>query len=94
MRKICALGALILVAGCAAPSQVIQVQPGVYSLSLGAMGIEGGEAGARNKALTAASNYCAGLGQKLSVQSQDSHGPVEWGSAAGSSTVVFRCVAS
>ena len=85
-------GVLFLVAGCAAPAQVVQISPGLYSLSLGALGIEGGEAAARNKALVAASTYCAGLGQQLSVQRVDGAGPVEWGSAAGSATVVFQCI--
>jgi len=61
-------------------------------MSVGALGIEGGEAAARNKALAGASAYCAERGQQLSVQTADSKGPVEWGSAAGSATVVFRCV--
>jgi hypothetical protein len=83
---------LFSVVGCAAPPQVVQINPGIYSLSVGALGIEGGEAGARNKALAAASNYCAGHKQQLSVQTIDGAGPVEWGSAAGSATVIFQCV--
>jgi putative hemolysin len=83
---------LILLMGCAAPAQVVQINPGLYSLSVGALGIEGGEAAARNKALAAASNYCAGQGHQLSVQDIGGKGPVEWGSAAGSATVVFRCI--
>jgi|GEM_PF-6715652 len=86
------LGCLLMCA-CAAPSQVVQINPGVYSLSVGALGIEGGEAAARNKALASASTYCAQKGQQLSLEQQSSHGPVEWGSAAGSATVVFHCIA-
>jgi len=85
-------GVLTLLAGCAAPSQVVEIDPGVYSLNVGALGIEGWEAAARNKALANASAYCAARGQQLSLQSADSHGPVEWGSAAGSASVVFRCI--
>ena len=77
--------------GCAAAAQVVQIGPGLYSLSVGALGIEGGEAGARNKGLAAASIYCSGRGQQLNVQNINGRGPVEWGSAAGSATVVFRC---
>lgn len=80
--------------GCAAESQVVETNPGVYSLSVGALGIEGGEAGARNKALSAASAYCGRDGRKLNLQAQQSHGPVEWGSAAGSATIVFGCLAT
>ena len=83
--------AIALLAGCAAPAQIVQTNPGLYSLSVGALGIEGGEAAARNKALTAASNYCASQGHQLNVQTIGGKGPVEWGSAAGSATVVFQC---
>ena len=86
-----ALVGTLAVAGCAAPAQVVQINPGLYSLSVGALGIEGGEAAARNKAFTAASNYCANQGHQLNVQNMGSKGPVEWGSAAGSATVMFRC---
>ena len=82
----------LVVAGCAAPARVVQINPGIYSVSVGALGIEGGEAAARNKAFTAASDYCAGIAHRLDVQDMGSKGPVEWGSAAGSATVVFRCV--
>jgi len=93
VRRSLALGVVLFsAAGCAAPAQVVQINPGLYSLSVGALGIEGGEAGARNKALVAASTYCTGRGQQLNVQKIDSAGPVEWGSAAGSATVVFQCV--
>jgi hypothetical protein len=78
--------------GCAAPSQVVEIDPGLYSLNVGALGIEGGEAAARNRALVAASAYCTKQGQHLSLQGENSKGPVEWGSAAGSATVTFRCV--
>jgi putative hemolysin len=70
---------LMLLTGCAAPAQIVQINPGLYSLSVGALGIEGGEAAARNKALTAASNYCADQGHQLSVQNIGDKGPVEWG---------------
>ena len=93
MRRSLAIGIVVLLSatGCAAPAQVVQINPGLYSLSVGALGIEGGEAAARNKGLAAASTYCARRGQQLNVQQVDSKGPVEWGSAAGSATVVFRC---
>jgi len=93
MRKLCAaLGAVTLLAGCAAPAQVVQIDPHTYSLSVGAMGIEGGEAAARNKALATAAAYCTGLGRQLHLQQESSHGPVEWGSAAGSASVSFQCI--
>jgi hypothetical protein len=38
----------MLLASCAAPAQIVQINPGLYSLSVGALGIEGGEAAARN----------------------------------------------
>lgn len=98
MRKFgadCLAGfALLSTAGCAAQAQVVQINPGVYSLSVGALGIEGGEAGAKNRAYATEAAYCASQGQQLNVQNEDSHGPVEWGSAAGSASVVFRCTAS
>lgn len=92
MGKILAVCIVALLAGCAAESQVTEIDSGLYSLNVGALGIEGGEAGARNKALAAAAKYCASTSRHLSLQTQDSHGPVEWGSAAGSATVTFRCV--
>jgi hypothetical protein len=83
---------LLGMTGCAAPSRVVEINPGVYSLSVGAMGIEGGEAAARNKALADAAAYCgAHSGGQLNVQNAESKGPADWGSAAGSATVVFRC---
>jgi hypothetical protein len=91
MRNWWVLG-LVLVGSCAAQSQVVQINPGIYSLSVGAAGIEGGEAAAKNKALASASAYCSAQGRQLSVQQEDSRGPVDWGSAAGSATVTFRCV--
>jgi putative hemolysin len=92
LKRMSTIGLLAALTGCAAPSQVVEINPGVYSLNVGAMGIEGGEAAARNKALAAASAYCAQKGQQLSLDQQSSHGPVEWGSAAGSASVTFHCV--
>lgn len=93
MRKTVIVGlSTALLGSCAAPAQVIQIGPDRYSVNVGAMGIEGGEAAARNKALAAASDYCAGMGRQLNELSLQSHGPVEWGSAAGSASVVFQCV--
>lgn len=91
MKRALLISLLVSTAGCAAPAQVVQTNPGVYSLSVGAMGVEGGEAGAKNKGLAAASHYCGGLGKRLDVQEISSKGPVEWGSAAGSATITFKC---
>jgi len=81
-----------MLTGCAAPAQVVQIGPDRYSVNVGALGIEGGEAEARNKALAAASSYCAAKGRQLNVTNLDSKGPVEWGSAAGSASVTFQCI--
>jgi putative hemolysin len=91
-RYVAIVAPVMLIAGCAASTQITEVNPGVYAVNVGAMGIEGGETAARNKALAAASSYCAAQGRKLSVQSQQSRGPVEWGSAAGSASVTFACL--
>jgi hypothetical protein len=85
-------GVVLALAACAAPARVVEINPGLYSLSVGALGIEGGEAAARNKAFEAAAHYCAEQGRRLSVQDMGSKGPVEWGSAAGSATATFQCI--
>ena len=82
---------LLLVTACAAPAEVTQIGPDRYAVNVGAMGIEGGEAQARNKALRAASEYCEKRGEHLNVINLDSRGPVEWGSAAGSASLEFQC---
>jgi hypothetical protein len=82
-----ALAVASLVAACAAPAQIVQISPGLHSLSVGALGSEGGEAAARNQAFLTACQYCVGQGNQLSVQDLGSKGPIEWGSAAGSATV-------
>jgi hypothetical protein len=95
VRQIFILGAIaVLVASCAAPAEVVRIGPDRYLLNVGAMGIEGGEAGARNKAATAAAKYCATLGQQLNVTKLDSRGPsdVLGMSAAGSASVEFQCI--
>jgi len=76
---------------CAAPAEVAQIDPNRYSVSVGAMGIEGGEAQARNKALKTAADYCANLGRQINLLHLESKGPVQWGSAAGSATAAFEC---
>lgn len=84
--------ALIFAADCAAPAQVTQIGPDRYSVNVGAMGIEGGEAAARNKALAAAADYCTNQGRRVSLVNMQSKGPIEWGSAAGSASAEFQCV--
>jgi len=86
------LAVSLVLTGCAAPAEVAQIGPDRYSVSVGAMGIEGGEAAARNKVLAAASDYCAKQGRQLNLVSMQSKGPVEWGSAAGSASAVFQCI--
>jgi hypothetical protein len=93
MKRTIALVLLVAgVGGCAAPAEVVQIGPDRYSVNVGALGIEGGEAEARNKALASASNYCSGIHRQVNVLTLSSKGPVEWGSAAGSASVVFQCI--
>jgi len=84
---------LVFAVACAAPAQVTQIGPDRYSVNVGAMGIEGGEAAARNKALAAAADYCTQQGRVILLVNMQSKGPVEWGSAAGSASAEFQCVA-
>lgn len=84
---------VIALSSCAAPAEVNQIGPNRYAVNVGAMGIEGGEAEAKNKALAAANEYCADLGKQVSLVNLQSRGPVEWGSAAGSASAIFECIA-
>ncbi len=92
MRRFLLLVVLLSVGSCAAPADVTEIGPNRYAVNAGAMGIEGGEAAARNKALAAAADYCNQTGRQVNVLNLGSKGPVEWGSAAGSASVVFECL--
>ena len=93
MRRPLIVGAIVVsCASCAAPAEVTQIGPNRFSVNVGAMGIEGGEAQARNKALQAAADYCNGQGTQMQLIGLQSKGPVEWGSAAGSATATFECL--
>jgi hypothetical protein len=89
-----AVAVAVITTSCAAPAEVVQIGPGRYLLNVGAMGIEGGEAGARNKAADGASKYCGAMGRQLNVTKLDSRGPsdVLGMSAAGSASIEFQCV--
>lgn len=91
MRLFFGIIAALALASCASPQGVIETNPGVFTLSANALGIEGGEAAARTKALRMASDYCSARGSKLDVQAVATRGPAEWGSRAGSADITFLC---
>jgi hypothetical protein len=90
-RTAIGLMAAFLISGCAASAKVVQIGPDSYALNVGAMGIEGGEAGARNKGVATAGEFCAKQNRLLNLVKIESKGPVELGSAAGSASLSFRC---
>lgn len=80
-----------LLSACAQSSGVLKMGPDTYSVSVHAAPARGGEAGARNLALTEANQKCAAEGKEIVVTNiasgRSTHFP------GGTVDVTFRCLA-
>lgn len=83
--------AVLALGGCAQSSGVLKMGPDTYTVSVHAAPARGGEAGARNLALTEANERCSREGREIMVTNiasgRSSHLP------GGTVDVTFRCLA-
>jgi hypothetical protein len=92
MRKYSMIVVLpFFLAACAQSSGVLRMGPDTYSISVHAAPARGGEAGARNLALTEANTKCRSAGKEIMVTNissgRSTHLP------GGTVEVTFRCLA-
>jgi len=83
-------------AGCASlytPSSVRSIGPNLYSLSMNVYDARGGEAGAQDRALIEAKDYCTHLGEQLttSMYAAGQLGPATEQGSSGTLEMRFRC---
>jgi hypothetical protein len=99
---------VILLAGCAVTSGVMEAEDGTYLISARAAPIRGGTAGANAAAYSDAQRFCAGEGKRavvVTAQERDvyqSAATASWNAsggfagggtfAAGNATLRFRCM--
>lgn len=78
----------LLLSGCASSSGVMEVSPGVYTVTSSAITSFGGAGTASGDALKKAQATCAAQGKRMDLVHQDSNANM----ASGSAQVTFRCV--
>lgn len=79
-----------LLSGCAMSSGVLEMSPGLYSVSQSVGVIRGGVAGATKMAFKQAQSTCSSQGKKVDVVQQGTNfQPV---SGLETATLTFRCV--
>jgi hypothetical protein len=82
-----ALSVLVL-GGCAWQSEALKIGQDTYQTSARASPARGGEAGAREMALTTANKKCESMGREIEVTNTD----VQWAfPAATTVTATFKC---
>lgn len=72
MRKLCVAASMLLLAGCAMASDVMDTGNGTYLISARASAMRGGAAGANQVAYKDAQAFCAGRGGHAVVIAADS----------------------
>jgi uncharacterized lipoprotein YajG len=82
------LAAFFLLTGCASSSGVVEVSPGVYSVTSTAITSFGGAGTAKGDAYKRAQATCAAKGERMELVSQNADANF----ASGSADVTFRCV--
>jgi hypothetical protein len=91
MSRIILIALLVILNGCARSSGVLKLGPDTYTVQAHASLARGGEAGARNIALTEANEYCTSQGKEIFVTNTRS-GASTYG-PGGDVEVMFRCLA-
>jgi hypothetical protein len=94
---------VVLLAGCAMTSGVMEAEDGTYLISAHAAPVRGGAAGANSVAYADAQKFCAGQGKRavvVAAQERDMY-QSSWGAsnsfagggtfAAGNANLRFRC---
>lgn len=81
-----------VLSGCAISHDVAQLGPDTYSVSASAAPARGGASGARSMAIRQAGEYCASQNRRVLVTNIS--GQTTNGYGAGSTDVMFRCLAA
>lgn len=89
-KKMIVAASVLVLAGCATSSGVLQLGPDTYTISTAADMFRGGGAGARQEALTAAQKHCVSMGKELMTTNINVGGFVGGGNTI---SVNFRCLA-
>jgi hypothetical protein len=79
-----------MVTGCAMSSGVLKMGPDTYTLSVAAAPARGGVVGAKQLALTQASDYCTAAGREIVVTNISGQSTTRMG--AGNVDVTFQCL--
>lgn len=79
---------VFLLSGCASSSGVVEVSPGVYSVTSSAITSFGGSGTAKGDAYKRAQATCAAKGKRMDLVSQNADANF----ASGSADVTFRCI--